>query len=278
MPIDKYEEPGTYTWNKPAGIILVRIKAWGGGGGGGSGQVGQPDPEGVVHEKGGGGGGGGALAISLADVSAETGLGVTVGAGGAAGTNSGDAQDGTYSRVINGAATVLCLATPGSGGGGGDNDGPGGAGAQIEGCTGAAAYRGGDGSERLSTLGGNPLEVANGGVGGGAGRPSGNPDYVVYPDSSVGPGVRSGDSGAGGNFGFWRAARPLTTAALFYGGGGGGSGVQDFTAVSGARGADGAVHIIYGAAMAGGAPAPAAPVLASRGPAQIRRFGPWRFA
>jgi hypothetical protein len=95
------------TWTKPSGCKTIKVTVVGGGGGGG-GATGQDSDCNVAA----GGGGGGGCAIEYIDVSAESSVSVTVGAGGAGGT-SGSNNGSTGGTSSFGA---YCSATGGAGG------------------------------------------------------------------------------------------------------------------------------------------------------------------
>jgi hypothetical protein len=95
------------TWTKPSGCKTIKVTVVGGGGGGG-GATGQDSDCNVAA----GGGGGGGCAIEYIDVSAESSVSVTVGAGGAGGT--GGTNDGSTGGTSSFGA--YCSATGGAGG------------------------------------------------------------------------------------------------------------------------------------------------------------------
>lgn len=180
------------TWNKPAGLVKVKVTVVGAGGGGG----------GTVNSgySGAGGGGGGAAVkwIAAADLSAtET---VTVGAsgaGGASGSNAGS-SGGTSSFGAH------CSATGGGGGGSGDLGSASGGGAGGVGSGGDVNLTGGGGASARtgSTVTGPAIGGAGAGqYGGGGGRANATLDGAAggnYGGGGSGGGPSSGANRPGG--------------------------------------------------------------------------------
>jgi len=104
------------TWTKPSGITLVKVITTGGGGGGGG--------YGAAQNFGGAGGGGG-TSINYIDVSAVSSVTVTVGNGGAGGTDTnngtagGTSSFGSYSTCVGGNGGTQGSSGYNRGGGGG---------------------------------------------------------------------------------------------------------------------------------------------------------------
>jgi len=197
------------TWTKPSGCKTIKVTVVGGGGGGG-GATGQDSDCNVAA----GGGGGGGCAIEYIDVSAESSVSVTVGAGGAGGT--GGTNDGSTGGTSSFGA--YCSATGGAGGDAlqtGGND---------------TTY-GGD-----SGVGSGGDINAEGGVGGNSDLITNN--YTI--------------SGSGGNSFFGGGARGVTRTtngttagnAGTLGGGGSGAVVRNSTGSDTAGGAGGAGIVV----------------------------------
>lgn len=96
--------PGSDTWAKPTGAKTLLVKAIGGGSSGSAGR------NAATAAGGGGGGGGGYMEASIVASSIASGVGVTIGAGGAATANS----DGAASNV--GSASVFTSTVTANGG------------------------------------------------------------------------------------------------------------------------------------------------------------------
>lgn len=169
---------GTYT--VPADVTQIQILAVGGGGGGGG-----PLPN---TAEGAGGGGGGAVVLSRAmTVTPLSVINVTVGAGGAGGTDNrgtsgGMSSFGGLTRALGG----------GSGGGGGSSARPGSAGGSGGGGCGLGGATGGgspsspilegEGMQAFGQYGGRGGQFSPGGGGGGAWETGfGNNDSEVLP-------------------------------------------------------------------------------------------------
>ena len=201
----------TGTFNVPAGVTSVTVKARGGGGGGSEGKGSKPDEP-------GGGGGGGAYTECTSAVTAETGYTVTVGAavgsGVAGNASSFPGNDGT------------CNANGGMTG----NNNNGGAGGVAEAVVGIvdASFAGGAGGSSSKTAG-----DGGGGGGEGADTVATGGAGAANSGSTGGAGGTGGDGGDGGAGGDNTLAGNVGTAP---GGGGGGAGSQNNTGGGGARG------------------------------------------
>ncbi len=203
---------GANTFNVPANVSTVAVKAWGGGGGGGGANEGG-------GERQGGGGGGGAFQFNNAiAVTAGGTVTVTVGAGGAAGSGGGGDPPGdpglatTFGASLTAnpglGGTTATSGTPagpgGNGGTGAFNGGNGqaGAGAANNGRGGGAA---GDAANGANGSAGGAGGTSGGGAGGaavGAANTNGNPGTVPGGGGSGGwegnPGDENGGAGARG--------------------------------------------------------------------------------
>lgn len=157
------------TWTKPVGLpddAEVFVEAWGAGGGGG-------DSGASIRSAGGGGGSYVCRKFRAGDLaSSET---VTVGAGGAKGTNGtagatgGSSSFGTHLTAYGGGGGYANSATGGGGGGGASTRAPGNAGASAAGGAekGVFGHRGGKGAHPsdLSIPAGESIEGGGGGGG-----------------------------------------------------------------------------------------------------------------
>ena len=265
--VSQYDSPGSYTWTKPDGAQIVEIFAVGGGGGGGKGGTGAA---GTTRAGGGGGGAGGvryALLQSYVLSATET---VTVGAGGASGT------DVSWSGTNVGGATSFGTKLVAGGGGGGFGGasfvsgyhGTNGASSFINGMGGDSvggtfASSGGDGHAGGGAPGGattsanaRHFAVGLGGAGvAGAGGTSSNSlsgtNGVSGGNGASGSGALAGSGGGGG------ASANATSdgnggtggngGSPGGGGGGGGSGTGTGTGGNGGTGGGGAVLVVtYG--------------------------------
>ncbi len=103
----KFTTPGGTTWTVPAGVTMVRVKAWGAGGGGGYTGVATGAP---------GAGGAGGYAERTCRVTPGQVINVFIGSGGAGGTSIQFGQAGTDTAV-----TVDGVVTRATGGAGGQN-------------------------------------------------------------------------------------------------------------------------------------------------------------
>ncbi|MBV9784770.1 MAG: hypothetical protein JO264_13255 [Acidisphaera sp.] len=167
-------------WTVPAGVSLIRMRAWGGGGCGGNGGGGA-----------GGGGAGGGYSEGYYPVTPGEALYATIGVGGTSGSNGG-----------NGGATGLSALGSGSGGGGG-LDGSAGAAGSGSGQPGAGFGTGaliaGSPGQGGMILGGPMLSGAGGTAFGGAGAVAvgGGTGATLNGNAGATPG--SGGSGGIGN-------------------------------------------------------------------------------
>ena len=244
----EFRNIGSTTWNRPAGVISVRVLVVGGGGGGAS------------RHAGGGGGGGVVEATSYA-ISGT--VGIIVGGGGGAGANASGGTSGSDSRFFaNGEATSGATGLIAKGGGFGDfyttsnnnivRAGSGGSGGgagvpnpftrDVAGTTNAdprglanqsaqtqRQFNGTNLTSNFSQYGNNGAAGGNdgywaGGGGGGAGA-AGNRGGGAGGTNYIG-----GAGGAGIEI-------SITQTPTFYGGGGGGGG--GFSTVTHAAGAGG---------------------------------------
>lgn len=226
---------GSITYNVPANCTYITGEAWGGGGGGAGGDA-------NTTAIGNGGGGGYISGIIPVDTTASQTQSFTavIGSGGGAGaagngaSYEGGAGGGGGGSGIKNGSTILLVA----GGGGGSSTsysttatGSGGPGGGTTGGNATAAYWPGFGGvwngATISSGGGYPSSIINGGVGsygGGAGGLGG----------TGGTGI--GNGGAGGRG--WNGAGGGGGGGLYGGSGGGGDGVS-WNAGGGGGGASG---------------------------------------
>lgn len=208
---------GTYT--PSAGMLYCLIEAWGGGGGGG----GSASAAATVSSGGGGGGAGGYSSKLVTAAALGASQVVTIGAlgaGAAAGNNSGTAGGDT-------SVGTLCIAKGGSGGGG----------------TAATAVPGG-----AAGAGG---VVGTGDVAG-AGQ-SGQPGFLAATSAASGTGGQGGSSslGSGGAFAQSTTKQNGNPATGFAAGGGGGQSFNAGGTASGGAGTPGLVTITEFVSQAG---------------------------
>lgn len=179
----------TTTLVLPGDVNKFRARVWGGGGGGGYGES-----SGCA----GGGGGGGYSEGQFTTTFGAT-LNITVGAGGAAGTNGAGAGDGGTSSVAIGAATLIS-ASGGAGGQRGPTNSVGNGGSGGAGSGGQIVINGQTGSGSIFQ-GGTYI------VGGGGASPMGSPGSMFHqsspengrlPGGGGGGGFAVGNGGAGG--------------------------------------------------------------------------------
>ena len=190
----------------PGYISTYLVVAGGGGGGTGTG--------------GSGGGGAGGLLTGTLSIITGTTYSVTVGLGGAAGSNGANSVFATQTAIGGGSG--------GAAGGNGNAGGSGGGG----GGNNASTNTGGAGTLGQGYYGGNSFLAANNGAGGGGGASVNGGDGYTTP--SVIPQVASGTGGAG-------VSSSITGSAVTYaGGGGGGQTAAGATAGAGGAGGGGA--------------------------------------
>ena len=214
------------TWNVPAGVTSVRVLVVAGGGGGG-GQL-----------TSGGGGAGGVVHESSFSVTSNGTVSVTVGKGGAAGSDAWN-RPANYNNGDNGDNSVFGSVTAiggGGGGGGGTNSqignpgsagGSGGGGGRCwVGCN--TSFSSSNGNKRVGGAGtngqgnrGGHAPYMSGAGGGGAGGPG---------EESLG--TRSGVGGDG-------VAYDISGTSTHYGGGGGGGSENTATRAAGGLGGGG---------------------------------------
>lgn len=232
-----YTTAGTDTFQVPAGITSITVKAWGAGGGGGGGG----------RNSGGGSGGAGGYATTTLSVTPNETLQISVGGGGGAGvgdaTNSGGgAGGGGYSSVKRGSTSLIVAAGGAGGGGGGRNSGAaggsGGGGGGATGQTGGASgtSNGGNGGTQSAGGGGGTGGKNTGSAGsslqGGAG---GDGRSSQGADGSANNGGVSGGGNGGQRDVTARYAGAGGGGGGYYGGGGG-AGSSNSTGASGGGG------------------------------------------
>ena len=204
----EWQEPGTYSFQVPAGITKLTITACGGGGGGCKptldyGTIGNPD-DGV----GGGGGGGAAISAQEYTVTPGETISITVGTGGGANTNGTATVIGSLVTLPGGVAGSKVIdeynvQAPG-GAAGGTGGGAGGYGIMKE-------------NESITGQAGFPGVVGAGGT-----APTVNTMYG-YTGKSAGGG--GGSLGNGGNGAGAQGSSRKADATNGNRGGGGGGGV-----------------------------------------------------
>jgi hypothetical protein len=167
----------------PQGVSKVKVTCLGAGGGGGGYNSGQ--------DQGGGGGGSGGIAIKYLTVTSGSTYTVTVGSGGAKGSDASPANTGVtggtskFSLV----GTDLCTATGGSGGGGGQTSSAGTGGSAGTGTIADLSINGFAGSVASR-------DYENRGIGG-----TGGPSYQFNPYGSGGLGQSYSGGGTAGTDG-----------------------------------------------------------------------------
>ncbi len=239
-----YNTAGSTTYNVPAGVTSVTVKAWGGGGGGGGGN----GSTGI-----GGNGGGGGYAKAVISVTPLEALTVEVGTGGAKGASDTTGGNGGGYSAVKRSATYLVQAGGGGGGGGarGTTNGGnsnGGAGGGTSGVAGSTPTGGGGGGGAGTTSGGTAGAAGGTGAAGiaGAANAGGNAPATVTSCATA----TSGTGGAGGTGGGGRAGTFTTTCANGGGGGGGrfggGGGGSTGTANRGGGGGGGGSSLTTG--------------------------------
>jgi hypothetical protein len=186
------------TWRKNATSRVVRVRSWAGGGGGGAGVV----VAAATACSGGAGGGGGAYVdawFSASELSAtET---VTIGAGGTAGTTSGQAGGvGGTTQLGGWLGTRVFGGGGGQGGASGANSGGGGGGMIFgAGATGSGGTGGSAASGAGSSGGSGAGSIGNAGVGNGTGGAGGLSASVGLMPGQPANGGQGGASGGGLN-------------------------------------------------------------------------------
>ncbi len=185
--LQEFSSSGTF--DVPAGVTEITVKAWGAGGGGGGCDRGTP----VV---GGDGGGGGFITGTISVTPLET-LTIDVGTGGSGGTGGsnqgGDGGGGGGYSALRRGSNYLFVAGAGGGGGGSDDNSSGagdagGAGGAGGGTIGADGIDSGNGDAAPGGAGGTQLAGGAGGDG---------PDDDGSDGSSLTGGDGGGDGGAG---------------------------------------------------------------------------------
>ncbi|MEQ9289314.1 MAG: T9SS type A sorting domain-containing protein [Cyclobacteriaceae bacterium] len=225
---------GSGTFEVPAGITEINVKAWGAGGGGGAGG----------SSGNGGTGGNGGYAEATVTVTPGENLNVVVGTGGGGGNpvdDAGGGGGGGGHSEVNRSGTNLVVAAGGGGGGGGDNSGSGnggagGAGGGTTGSTGSTggsdAVGGGGGTSGSGGAGGNGDEtdgtsggLESGGDGGtGTGGTGGELNGGTPGDGHGGVAVEFYGGGGGGGSGYYGGGGGSSAVGGDAGGGGGGGG------------------------------------------------------
>jgi hypothetical protein len=209
--VNTYTGAGSVSWTPPAGVTSVQYLVVAGGGGGGG-------------YCGGGGGGGGVLASSGYSVSSSP-YTITVGSGGAVGTNGSNSSFavtaiGGGHGATGGGGTTYVSTVGGSGGGGGSSPG---------GQTASAAGTSGQGYAGAASAGLGGGYTSGGGGGAGA--------AAIATASTV---ASNGGTGL---------ASSISGSSVLYGGGGGG-GCGDNSGLgacgSGGSGGGGEGSILYG--------------------------------
>ena len=221
--------PSSTTWTVPAGISQITVECWGGGGGGGGARIGA-----------GGGGGGGAYNTATFAVSVGQVYTITVGNGGASGSNQNGGNGGTTTVTGPGGNVTTNGGNGGARGNGSRyydwgwvyvNDyGDGGNG-------GIGAFNGGNGGNSSGNgagggggAGNNGNRTSGSNTGNGIGG-AGNPNIVPYIGGNGGGRRNANNNGISGN--------------IPGGGGGGARSVSDNTSRPGGAGARGQVIISW---------------------------------
>ncbi|MHC0439383.1 T9SS sorting signal type C domain-containing protein [Flavobacterium sp. 3-210] len=198
------------TFTVPSGVTILQVECWGAGGGGASG-----------GNASGGGGGGAYTKGTLTSLTAGQNLTITVGIGGAIGTNGGSSSVNTI--VANGGSS-------------GSNR-TGGAGGVVSAITGSVtvSYSGYKGGDARANNGGGNNEAGGGGGGsamingtGGTDGANGGSSTTAITAGGAGTGNGGGGAAADGN--------PDAVAGALPGGGGGGRGEGSSSSKSGANG------------------------------------------
>jgi hypothetical protein len=228
--IQDFSTPGSSTWTKPAGAVMVLVTMFGAGGGGGGGRVRADSSTVAAGGAGGGGGGFNFLQIPASELGAtET---VVIGAGGTAGLGRDTTAQNGGNGGAGGATSFGAFGVrPGLGGNGGTTTAPSGG---IGGGTLVASGSGGTNYGNTGAAGalGAAGTIANrGAIGGGAG--AGAPGFAAAGTTA--------QAGAAGGLGgsLYDGSSSATT------GGGGTAGTASGGA--GGAGADGAGNVVGGA-------------------------------
>jgi hypothetical protein len=271
--VDTYAIAGSYTWNKPAGAIMVQVIGIGGGAGGGSGNT---TASAVLGVGGAGGAGGGLFNRTINAVDIPATVSVIVGAGGAGGasvsansTAGSNGGGGTGSSF--GGATFYCSTATSVAGSGSSTSIPSGIYGGGNGAGGGSGVAGGSAIPAVSTVaplglfagaggggGGGGISAANAAAAGGSGgaTSAGSGTFssggAIATNGSAGNlnastpnSVYAGSGGGGGGSGL-TAAGGSGGAGGWPGGGGGGGGAarNGYTSGAGGNGADGFVQVI----------------------------------
>ncbi len=231
---------GTYTFNVPAGVNIVKVTMTGGGGGGGT----------RTSAFGGTGGGSGEyvvdLPVSLASIGSPSEVTVVVGDGGngapsgaqAAGSNGQSSSFGVFAVLGGKGGGTVAINTGGLGGGGRGGAGGSNTGAGSNGTAESPVHFGGSGG------GGNTGTTAGAG---GAGGPAGG----VNTGAAGGSSVSTQGGGGGGGSSIWGvggvggSGGSAGNAGVNYGSGGGGAGGLTGSAAAGGKGAPGYVLVSW---------------------------------
>jgi hypothetical protein len=235
--------PGTYTvtydystcatgnFTVPTGVTSVTIRAWGGGGGGGG--IYCNVTSNSVTRGGSGGGGGGAFTQGTFAVSAGDVLAISVGKGGAAGTNSGGAGGNGGTTTVKKGLTTWLSSDYGGGGAGVNITNYNGGIKALGGAQGGSVYNtiAGTATSTASTSGGNggkgEYDCGGGGGEGGGYTGAGANGANAAAGATTANGGSAGGGGQGGNGGNGKGVSTSGGAAGLLGsipGGGGGGG------------------------------------------------------
>jgi hypothetical protein len=231
------------TYSIPSGVTQIEalVVAGGGGGGGCSAATGA----------GGGGGGAGGWLYKVIDLSGDTTLNITVGAGGAGGAAATNGTAGSTSSIVGNQSSTSYATTVGGGRGGGSTTN----------TTGGTGGSGGGNSTNNDAY-----SQAGGGAGSGGGATFNGTNATIVGVTGWGGGNQSSGTNQGGNgIVFWNRAiagggnggrANTTTAAQSFGGGLGGNGGAGGAATANTGGGGGAASTSgggAGGATAGGA-------------------------
>jgi len=243
----------TQSWSAPVGVSEIEVFLVGGGGGGGGAG---PGEFGAQGHKGGGGGGGGVLTQTIA-VTPGTSYTVTIGGGGAAGTNSMNSP-GSHGT----SSTFGSLLTSFGGSGGTSSNGvlPGNGQVSSGGgqgtASGAEAFSGGGGGaanvipyitgvNTLHNFAGPRLSVVQGVLGSRINYSFGNPGVDGYGAGGAGATSQTSRVFGGLNAGGGAFEAGAATAGTANFGGGGGGGFHNVSTYSAANGGSGRCIIRY---------------------------------